>query len=126
MRSVAVLDNKVLDKLEMEAGPSMRLKAIEDFLAVLPNRLDDACSAGRVGDERSLGDALKSLRESAGYVGAHELRDIAGRIERLCRYGARELLLPMLVQLQAVMNRAEDVYSRERTSLLISRKMGVH
>jgi HPt (histidine-containing phosphotransfer) domain-containing protein len=126
MKSVAVLDNKVLDKLEMEAGPSVRLKAIEDFLAVMPNRLDDACAAGRVGDERSLGDALKSLRESAGHVGANELRDLSARIEKLCRYGARELLLPMLVQLQSVMTRTEDVFTRERTSLLLSRKMSVH
>jgi hypothetical protein len=126
MRSATVLDVKVLDQLEMEAGPSVRLRAIEDFLAVLPARLDDACDAGRVGDDKSLGNALRRIREAAGYVGANELRDLAGNIERLCRYGAREILLPMLCQMQGVMHRTEAVFTSERTSLLLSRKINVH
>ncbi len=126
MKSSAVLDIKVLDRLEMEAGPSVRLRAIEDFLAALPTRLDDACDAGRIGDTQGLGDVLKRMREAAGHVGATELRDLAGSIERVCRYGARELLLPMLCQLQGVMHRAEDVFARERSSLLVSRRVNVH
>jgi HPt (histidine-containing phosphotransfer) domain-containing protein len=126
MRSATVLDSKVLDKLEMEAGPSVRLKAIDEFLATLPHRLDDACDAGRVGDSQSLGQVLQSIRDAAGYVGAIELRELAGRIEKLCRYGARELLMPMLVQLQAVMNRAEEGIKRERKAMLHSRKVTIH
>ncbi len=122
MKGATVLDNKVLEKLEMDAGPSMRLKAMEEFLAGLPHRLDDACDAGRSGDSLMLGKVLRSIRDAAGHVGALELRDLATRIEKLCRYGARELLLPMLVQLQAVMDRAEVVIKRERNSLLHSRK----
>jgi Hpt domain len=126
MRGATVLDSKVLDKLEMEAGPSVRLKAIDEFLANLPHRLDDACDAGRVGDAQSLGKVLQSIRDAAGHVGAVELRELAGRIEKLCRYGARELLMPMLVQLQAVMNRAEEVIKRERNAMLHSRKVTIH
>jgi hypothetical protein len=122
MKGATVLDNKVLEKLEMDAGPSMRLKAMEEFLADLPHRLDDACDAGRTGDSQMLGNVLRSIRDAAGHVGAMELRDLATRIEKLCRYGARELLLPMLVQMQAVMNRAEAVIKRERNSLIHSRK----
>ena len=120
------VDSKYLDKLEEKVGAAGRLKAIEDFLTSMPRRLDDACDAGRVGDVQAVGIALIRIREAANHVGATELRDLAECIEGVCRRGAREVVLPMLVQLHGVMHHAEDWMQSERNALMLGHRVSIH
>jgi len=126
MKGAALLDVQVLNQLEMQTGPAGKLRAIDEFLASLPSRLDDACNAGRIGDSQSLKNILLRIREAAGHVGAVELGNVTKSIEKVCRYGAREVILPMLCQMESVMHRTEEVFTRERISLLMTRKAFTH
>src|SRR3954465_3905561 len=92
-------DRRALDTLERTGGGALMAKVIDQFLEKVPLRMDDACERGRAGDLNGLGRAIQSIGSAAGNVGATEVRDMAGRINRLAEAGAKDVVLPLLCQL---------------------------
>jgi hypothetical protein len=83
--------------------------------------MDDACERGRAGDLTGLGRAMRFIGTAAGNVGATELTDMAGRINRLAEAGAKDIVLPLLCQLDDMLGHVESWLQKEK-NLYGSRK----
>lgn len=92
-------DRKALERLERVGGVALMAKVIDQFLEKVPKRMDDACDRGRAGDLGALGRAVESIASAAWNVGANEVGEMAGRIHRLASAGAKDMVLPLLCQL---------------------------
>jgi hypothetical protein len=92
-------DRRTLARLERVGGVALMVKVIDQFLEKVPLRMDDACDRGRAGDLNGLGRAVQSIGVAAGNVGATEISEMTGRITRLAETGAKDVVLPLLCQL---------------------------
>lgn len=92
-------DRKALEQLERVGGVALMAKVIDQFLEKVPKRMDDACDRGRAGDLGALGHAVESIASAAWNVGANEVGEMAGHIQALATAGAKDLVLPLLCQL---------------------------
>ncbi len=113
MRGI-LADANALTRLEKLGGEQLLNKMIDIFLERSPQRLDDACLGGRVGDLESISRAVHSLKSSAGNVGATEVRDLAQRIETMAENGEKDIVLPLLTQLSVSLDNASSWLRRER------------
>jgi HPt (histidine-containing phosphotransfer) domain-containing protein len=111
------IDKSALESLARQGGSALTLKAIDQFLDKVPQRMEAACDRGRAGDLSAVEQALQSIRSAAGIVGATEVSQFASRIERLAVEGAREKVLPLLCQLDEILNQAVAWLQKEKTSL---------
>lgn len=109
-------DRKALDRLERVGGVALMAKVIDQFLEKVPLRMDDACERGRAGDLSGLGRAVQSIASAAGNVGATEISDMAGRINRLAEAGAKDVVLPMLVQLDDMLGHVHSWLQKEKNT----------
>jgi hypothetical protein len=109
-------DRKTLDRLERVGGVALMAKVIDQFLEKVPLRMDDACERGRAGDLNGLGHAVRSIASAAGNVGATEISDMAGRINRLAEAGAKDVVLPMLVQLDDMLGHVQSWLQKEKNA----------
>ena len=109
-------DRKTLDTLERNGGVAMMAKVIDQFLEKVPLRMDDACERGRAGDLNGLGHAMQSISIAAGNVGATDIRDFAGRINRLAEAGAKDIVLPLLCQLDDMLGHAKSWLQKEKSA----------
>lgn len=107
-------DRKALDKLERTGGVALMAKVIDQFLEKVPQRMDDACDRGRAGDLNGLGAAIESIGSAAGNVGATEISDLAVRINRLAQAGAKDIVLPLLCQLDDMLGHARSWLQQEK------------
>jgi hypothetical protein len=98
-------------------GVELMVRVIDQFLEKVPKRMDAACDGGKTGDLVRLGNAVESIKVAAGNVGATEVWDMAGRIERLAVEGAKDLVLPLLCQLDDMLGHAETWLQREKSNL---------
>lgn len=111
-----LFDRKALDRLERVGGMALMAKVIDQFLEKVPLRMDDACERGRAGDLSGLGHAVQSIASAAGNVGATEISDMAGRINRLAEAGAKDVVLPMLVQLDDMLGHVQSWLQKEKNT----------
>jgi HPt (histidine-containing phosphotransfer) domain-containing protein len=114
-------DRKALERLEKLGGTELMARVIDQFIDKAPQRMEAACDRGRAGDLSAVGQAIHSIRSAAGNVGATEVCDFAGKIERLAVVGAKDLVLPLLCQLDDVLGQAVSWLKQERTSLRTTR-----
>src|SRR4051812_31491756 len=101
-------DRRALDTLERTGGVALMAKVIDQFLEKVPLRMDDACDRGRAGDLSGLGRAVRFIGTAAVNVGATEISDMAGRINRLAEAGAKDIVLPLLCQLDDMLCHAKS------------------
>lgn len=109
-------DRRALDRLERVGGVALMAKVIDQFLEKVPLRMDDACERGRAGDLSGLGRAIQSIGSAAGNVGATELRDMAVRIHRLAESGAKDVVLPLLCQLDDMLGHVQSWLQKEKNA----------
>jgi Hpt domain-containing protein len=107
-------DRRALDRLERVGGVALMAKVIDQFLEKVPLRMDDACERGRAGDLGGLGRAIQSIGSAAGNVGATEVSDMAGRINRLAEAGAKDVVLPLLCQLDGMLGHVHSWLQKEK------------
>jgi HPt (histidine-containing phosphotransfer) domain-containing protein len=110
------IDRRALDRLERVGGVALMAKVIDQFLEKVPLRMDDACERGRAGDLSGLGRAIQSIGSAAGNVGATEVSDMAGRINRLAEAGAKDVVLPLLCQLDDMLGHVQSWLQKEKNT----------
>lgn len=120
------IDRTALDRLESVGGVALMAKVIDQFLEKVPLRMDDACDRGRAGDLTALGAALQSIAVAAGNVGATEAGELAGRIGRLAEAGARDVVLPLLCQLDDMLGKVGFWLQKEKVAIRSARGMVWH
>ncbi|MDB5106772.1 MAG: hypothetical protein JWP91_4461 [Fibrobacteres bacterium] len=106
-----------LDRLERVGGIALMAKVVDQFLERVPLRMDDACDRGRAGDLGGLGRAVQSIAVAAGNVGATEISDMAGRINKFAEAGAKDIVLPLLCQLDDMVGHAQAWLQNEKSNL---------
>src|SRR6188768_554849 len=111
-----MFDRGKLDNLERTGGVALMAKVIDQFLEKVPLRMDDACERGRAGDLGGLGRAIRSIGSAAGNVGATEVSDMAGRINRLAEAGAKDVVLPCCASWTTCSGMCNPGSRRKRTS----------
>lgn len=126
MNNDGPIDRTALDRLESVGGVALMARVIDQFLEKVPLRMDDACDRGRAGDLKELGRALQSITVAAGNVGATEVSEMAGRIGKLAEAGAKDLVLPLLCQLDDMLGQVHFWLQGERSRLRGARGMIWH
>ena len=111
------LDKKALERLEQLGGVELMVRVIDQFLEKVPKRMDAACDGGKTGDLRALGTAVESIKVAARNVGATEVWAMADRIEKLAVQGAKDIVLPLLCQLDDMLGQADTWLRREKSTL---------
>lgn len=110
------IDRRALDRLERVGGAALMARVIDQFLEKVPKRMDDACDRGRAGDLGALERAVESIAAAALNVGATEVGEMAARIHKLASAGAKDLVLPLLCQLDDMLARVNDWLQREKNA----------
>jgi hypothetical protein len=109
-------DKKTLEMLERVGGVALMAKVIDQFLEKVPQRMDDACDRGRAGDLGAMGRAVESIATAAWNVGANEVGEMAGRIQRLATAGSKDLVLPLLCQLDDMLVHVNAWLQKEKNA----------
>jgi HPt (histidine-containing phosphotransfer) domain-containing protein len=109
-------DKKALERLERVGGVALMAKVIDQFLEKVPQRMDDACDRGRAGDLGAMGNAVESIATAAWNVGANEVGEMAGRIQRLATAGAKDMVLPLLCQLDDMLVHVNAWLQKEKNA----------
>jgi hypothetical protein len=109
-------DKKALERLERVGGVALMAKVIDQFLEKVPQRMDDACDRGRAGDLGAMGNAVESIATAAWNVGANEVGEMAGRIQRLATAGAKDVVLPLLCQLDDMLVHVNAWLQKEKNA----------
>ena len=109
-------DRKALDRLERVGGVALMARVIDQFLEKVPQRMDDACDRGRAGDLGGLGSAVESIATAAWNVGANEVGEMAGRIHKLASLGAKDVVLPLLCQLDDMLVHVNSWLQKEKNA----------
>ena len=78
-------DWTMLSEVERVSGTRAVAEIVELFLQYGPRRLVAAREGAAAGDWDMLGQAVHTLKSSAGMIGATRLHDVAGVIERLVK-----------------------------------------
>ena len=115
-RTQIPIDRKALDRLERVGGVALMAKVIDQFLEKVPQRMDDACDRGRAGDLGGLERAVESIGTAAWNVGATEVGEMAGRINRLAAAGAKDMVLPLLCQLDDMLVHVNSWLQKEKNA----------
>ncbi len=126
MELTLLRDKKALDRLERVGGADLLIRVIDQFLSSAPLRLDTACDSGKSGNLEGVVKAIHSLKEAASNLGALEVRDLAAQIERLAIQGGKDLILPLLCQLDELLQTTEYWLLTERRERIQSKGVGWH
>ena len=114
MEAAIQVDRGVLMRLERTEGAEFLVGAIDQFIRNARLRLETACDYGKSGNLEAVSKALRGLKEAASNLGALEVRDLAAHIERLAIQGGKDLILPLLCQLDGMLNQTESWLLSER------------
>jgi HPt (histidine-containing phosphotransfer) domain-containing protein len=112
-----VIDRDALARILGIGGAGLLAKMIELFLTNAPQRLAAARAGQRAGDCRAVGQAVHSLRSSAGNLGAGRLQDLAARIEELAEARQGEEIPVLLDELEQVFAQVKTCLEEERKGL---------
>jgi HPt (histidine-containing phosphotransfer) domain-containing protein len=114
MEAAVHMDRNALQRLERVGGADLLVRIIDQFLASARQRLETACDCGKSGNLETLGKTLHSLKDAASNLGALGVRDLSAHIERLSVQGAKDLILPLLCQLDRMLQQTEHWLLSER------------
>ncbi len=98
-----------LNEIGHDLGPERVRELIELFLDHSPERLRQVRDGQRSGDLEASAGALHSIRSSAAMIGANELTDVAGAMEKLAKDDDAETLAAMLVDLERAFDTVTDI-----------------
>ncbi len=119
MEAAVQTDRNALQRLERVGGAALLVRIIDQFLANARQRLESACDYGKSGNLEALGRALHGLKDTASNLGALGVRDLAAHIERLSVQGAQDLVLPLLCQLDRLLQQTEYWLLAERRERVV-------
>jgi HPt (histidine-containing phosphotransfer) domain-containing protein len=90
--TLPLLDSSVLDRLheELEYDEGVWKVFVQDFVALLPARIEKVRLALTTGDKAAAKDAVLSLKTSSQMVGAERLAGLALDLEGALRFDPRE------------------------------------
>jgi HPt (histidine-containing phosphotransfer) domain-containing protein len=114
MESAIQVDRGALQRLERIGGADLLVRVIDQFISRANQCLETACDSGKSGNLETLGKALRVIKEGAANLGASDVRDLAAHIERLAIQGGKDLILPLLCQLDEILHQTEDWLLSER------------
>ena len=114
MEAVIQVDRAALQRLERVGGADLLVRVIDQFISNAHERLETACDCGKSGNLEALGKALRGIKDGAANLGALDVRDLAAHIERLAIQGGKDLILPLLCQLDGILHQTEDWLLSER------------
>ncbi|MCP3980657.1 MAG: Hpt domain-containing protein [bacterium] len=106
-------DWTMLSEVERVSGEKAVAEIVELFLEYGPQRLSSAREGVAAGDHDMLGQAVHTLKSSAGMIGATRLHDVAARMERLIKTDRAEEGAKFLPLLESEYARVES-FLRER------------
>jgi hypothetical protein len=107
-------DRAALWRLEKAGGEALLVRVIDQFLQAARQGLESACDGGKAGNLEIVGRSLRGMQEAAARLGAVDVRDLAAHIERLAVQGGKDLILPLLCQLDRILGQTEHWLLSER------------
>jgi HPt (histidine-containing phosphotransfer) domain-containing protein len=113
-----VLERSALERLEKVGGADLLVRLIDRFIETTPTVFENACDQGKAGDMLSLRTSARRMADAASNLGAVALREGAAKLEKLCSIGARDLVLPLLVQVNGLLEEAKDRLLSEKQGIL--------
>lgn len=119
MEAAVQMDRNALQRLERVGGADLLVRIIDQFLSSARARLETACDCGKSGNLEALGRALHGLKDTASNLGALGVRDLSAHIERLAVQGAKDLILPLLCQLDRMLQQTEYWLLSERRERVV-------
>ncbi len=120
------IDRSVLNDLEKKGGSELKFRAIDQFLDKIPKRMEAACDRGRSGDLTAVETAIHAIKSAAGSVGATEVSEFADRIEQAAIEGAKDIVMPLLCQLDDMLGHVQIWLQKEKAGLPSMRGMHWH
>lgn len=123
--ALPLLDSSVLDRLhlELEHDEGVWKVFIQDFVALLPTRLERLRSALTTGDAVAAKDAVLSLKTSSQMVGAERLAGLALDLEGALRFDSSEGDASVVLPRIAATNLTGIRHCAEQTSYLLKRHL---
>ena len=113
-----MLDRRAVQRVQDVGGPVLVGKMIDLLLTHGPERVEKAQRGGAVGDFQAVGEAVHSLKSSAGNLGATDLQNLCLRIEELAADGQGEEIPALLAELGAEWDRVRTALEAERKGLV--------
>ena len=110
-------------RLKKMAGITGALEILDRFLEEAPQRLEQALQALQQGDLKTVHLNVHRIRSDAGWLGAREVQELAGRAEDQLVAGSADGLQQLLEQLSGQCYEASQELERQRTLLLGSKEL---
>lgn len=119
MNNEPCLDPATLEKLLQIGGKEFALQMIDLFLSFVPEKLAEARSAERDGNLTRLQKAVHPVKSSAWNIGAHNMRELAERIEQCALDNQREPIAGLLKELEAGYEQVKAHLQEQRRVLAV-------
>jgi len=116
-RKTEVVDAASLDRLRKLGGNELIARMIELFFSYAEPKVAVARESLAAGRLEEAGRAAHSLKSSAGNLGAHELQDVAGRIELAAMNNDAAAAGALLPNLESAFLRAKARLEKHRDEL---------
>lgn len=100
------IDPVTIDRLDRLGGDDLVGKMAALFIELGPERMAAATEGLEAGDLHAIERAAHSLKSSAGNIGAAELAEVAGRLERLSEEERAESIPAALETMERALDRA--------------------
>lgn len=91
-------------------------KLLDSFLGHAPSKFNVFRGGIKSGDWQAVGDAVHSLKSSAGHLGAEELLDVCQRLEKSAVSGDADMVATLAPEFESVYTRTLEALSLERLS----------
>jgi HPt (histidine-containing phosphotransfer) domain-containing protein len=114
---VDVSSLQALRKLQRPGRPDGVARIVTSFLEETEARLEAMGRAAETGDAKALEHAAHALRGISGTVGAHEMHDLAMRLEQIGREGHTAGAADLLTELKLALGRARPILDRLRDAV---------
>lgn len=122
----AHMDRRALNRLEKLGGSELIVRVIDQYLDKVSNRMEAACDRGRAGDLNAVWRAIHSIKSAASNVGATDVTEFAGRIEKAAVEGAKDMILPLLCQFNDMLGQVETWLQKEKVTIRSSQSAHWH
>jgi HPt (histidine-containing phosphotransfer) domain-containing protein len=103
-----------LRNLQLPGRPDAVARIIAHFLEETDERLLALTAAATTGDPQVLERSAHALKGITGTVGAHEMFDLAVRLEQIGREGHTDGAADLVTDLEAALGRARPIFNRLR------------
>jgi HPt (histidine-containing phosphotransfer) domain-containing protein len=112
--AVDVSSLEALRKLQLPDRPDAVGRIITYFLKETDERLAALAQAASAGDAHAIERNAHALKGITGTVGAHEMYDLAVRLEQIGREGHSDGAADLATELEAALVRARPIFIRLR------------